>query len=90
LTVLSPFCKTNQEHIWSILFDHSKYKDMDGIYFEIWKRVAKLKVSMSVSTTKYGVFLFRFFVVIGCSLILVLHILNSPTTSFYLCFVFLD
>lgn len=54
-----------------------KYKDMDGIYFEIWKRVAKLKVSMSVSTTKYDVFFFRFFIVIGYSLILVLHMLNS-------------
>jgi hypothetical protein len=54
-----------------------KYKDMDSIYFEIWKRVAKLKVSMSVSTTKYDVFFFRFFIVIGYSLILVLHMLNS-------------
>ncbi|TVU49136.1 hypothetical protein EJB05_00430, partial [Eragrostis curvula] len=32
-----------EEHIWSILFDNSYYARMDCVYFEIWKRVAKLK-----------------------------------------------
>ncbi|GJN33103.1 hypothetical protein PR202_gb21667 [Eleusine coracana subsp. coracana] len=30
-----------KEHIWSINFDHSNYKGMDDVNFEIWKRVSK-------------------------------------------------
>ncbi|KAF8677841.1 hypothetical protein HU200_046433 [Digitaria exilis] len=37
-------------------------KGLDGLYFEIWKRVAKGKVSTSVCTTKqYGLLLFSVF-----------------------------
>uniref|UniRef100_A0A0D9VAK4 Uncharacterized protein n=1 Tax=Leersia perrieri TaxID=77586 RepID=A0A0D9VAK4_9ORYZ len=33
----------SQGYLWSIQFDFS-YKDFDGVYFEIWKRVAKRKM----------------------------------------------
>ncbi|EAY98307.1 hypothetical protein OsI_20215 [Oryza sativa Indica Group] len=34
-----------RDHIWSIQFDFNHYKDFDGVYFEIWKRVAKRKMN---------------------------------------------
>ena len=33
-----------QEHMWSVKFDF-RHKGLDAVYFEIWKRVAKQKVS---------------------------------------------
>ncbi|BAS92502.1 uncharacterized protein [Oryza sativa Japonica Group] len=34
-----------RDHIWSIQFDFNHYKDFDGVYFKIWKRVAKRKMN---------------------------------------------
>lgn len=36
-----------QEYVNSITFDVWYYKELDGVYFEIWKRVTKQKVSTS-------------------------------------------
>ncbi|KAK3125709.1 hypothetical protein QOZ80_7BG0608730 [Eleusine coracana subsp. coracana] len=36
-----------REHIWSINFDHSNYKGMDDVNFEIWKRVSKQNMSFT-------------------------------------------
>ncbi|CAL4905198.1 unnamed protein product [Urochloa decumbens] len=34
------------EHMWSVMFDFNNYMGLDGVYFEIWKRVAKQKRSL--------------------------------------------
>ncbi|BAH91484.1 Os01g0960600, partial [Oryza sativa Japonica Group] len=34
------------EYIWSMRFDCCNYRDFDGVYFEVWKRVAKQKVRL--------------------------------------------
>lgn len=39
-----------QDHIQRIEFDFVNYKGLDCLYFEIWKRVTKRKVSSSVCT----------------------------------------
>lgn len=36
-----------KDHVWSVLFDFDNYKESDGVYFEIWKRVAKQKVDFT-------------------------------------------
>uniref|UniRef100_A0A0E0JTS4 Uncharacterized protein n=1 Tax=Oryza punctata TaxID=4537 RepID=A0A0E0JTS4_ORYPU len=36
-----------QNHIWSMQFDCYNYKDFDGVYFEVWKRVAKQKMEFT-------------------------------------------
>uniref|UniRef100_A0A0E0CD48 Uncharacterized protein n=1 Tax=Oryza meridionalis TaxID=40149 RepID=A0A0E0CD48_9ORYZ len=36
-----------QEYIWSMRFDCCNYKDFDGVYFEVWKRVAKQKMEFT-------------------------------------------
>uniref|UniRef100_A0A0E0JTX6 Uncharacterized protein n=1 Tax=Oryza punctata TaxID=4537 RepID=A0A0E0JTX6_ORYPU len=36
-------------HIWSMRFDCYNYKDFDGVYFEVWKRVAKQKYDIYVA-----------------------------------------
>jgi hypothetical protein len=38
--------------MWSVMFDFSNYMGLDGVYFEIWKRVAKQKVSILVCRTQ--------------------------------------
>uniref|UniRef100_A0A0D9VAF8 Uncharacterized protein n=1 Tax=Leersia perrieri TaxID=77586 RepID=A0A0D9VAF8_9ORYZ len=36
-----------KDHLRSIQFDYSFHKDFDGVYFELWKRVAKLKMEFT-------------------------------------------
>ncbi|KAK8450693.1 hypothetical protein SEVIR_6G075700v4 [Setaria viridis] len=59
------------EYICSIRSD-SSYKRLDGLYFEIWKRVAKGKVSTSVCTTKEPTLLS---ISVGVSLCILIHML---------------
>jgi hypothetical protein len=70
--------------MWSIVFNRALYENSVLLYFEIWKRVAKLKVTKQIM-----VLLFFFLSLENCQknydLCLLIHILKSvaPLGTFF-------